>query len=117
MSTRKHKTENQQFHRYARRWNLPPLPPPVSDTHLRGLLRQLYDLDGAGGDAHLVCDAGHLGNETIEWCLQNIAERPATCHPDLEVRELSTQVLLAYRSLPRERRTHIYNNPFEGATV
>jgi len=112
MSTRKHKTENQEFYRYCRRWDLTASPRPVSDAHLRGLLRQLYDLDGAGGDAHLVCDAGHLANETIEWCLQNIAERPEKCHPDQEVRDLSTAVLLAYRSLPPERRTRIYNKPF-----
>jgi len=112
MSTRKHKTENQEFYRYCRRWDLAASPRPASDAHLRGLLRQLYDLDGAGGDAHLVCDAGHLANETIEWCLQNIAERPEKCHPDQEVRDLSTAVLLAYRSLPPERRTRIYNKPF-----
>jgi hypothetical protein len=112
MSTRKLKTENQQFYRYCRRQNLQAFPRPVSDIQIRGVLRQLYDLDGAGGDAHLVCDAGHLGNETIEWCLQNILERPGKCHPDGEVRGLSTDALLAYRSLPRKRRTRIYNRPF-----
>lgn len=112
MSTRKHKTENQQFYRYCRRWNLQPFPRPVSDARLRGVLRQLYDLDGAGGDAHLVCDAGHLGTEAIEWSLQNLAERPEHCHPDAEVRNLSTAALLAYRSLPRARRSRIYNKPF-----
>ena len=70
------------------------------------------DLDGAGGDAHMVCDLGHVGTETIEWCLQNIAERPEKCHPLSEVRELSTAVLLAYRSVPRTRRFRIYNKPF-----
>ena len=93
MSTRKHKTENQEFYRYCRRWDLTAAPRPVPD-------------------AHLVCDAGHLANETIEWCLQNIAERPEKCHPDQEVRDLSTAVLLAYRSLPPERRRRIYNKPF-----
>ncbi len=112
MSTRKHKTENQQFYRYCRQWGLQPFPRPVSDAYLRGVLRQLYDLDGAGGGAHLVCDAGHLGTEAIEWSLQNLTERPEQCHPDAEVRGLSTAVLLAYRSLPRTRRSRIYSKPF-----
>lgn len=112
MSTRKHKTENQQFYRYCRRWDLQSFSRPVSNSHIRGILRQLYDLDGAGGDAHLVCDLGHISTETIEWCLQNIAERPEHCHPVLEVRELSAAVLMAYRSLPRKRRARIYTRPF-----
>ena len=112
MSTRKHKTEDQEFYRYCRHWGLPALSRPVSDADLRGILRQLYDLDGAGGDAHLVCDAGHLKNETIEWCLQNLAERPEKCHPDREVQMLSLSVLLAYRSLPLKRRIRLYNTPF-----
>ncbi len=112
MSTRKHKTQNQQFYRYCRRWDLQPFPRPVSDAHLRGLLQQLYDLDGAGGDAHRVCDLGHLGTETIEWCLQNLSERPDKCHPVPEVQALSQAVLLAYRSLPQSRRSRIYAQPF-----
>ena len=112
MSTRKHKTENRQFSRYCRQWNLQEFSRPVSDTHIRGILRQLYDLDGAGGDAHIVSDLGHVGTETIEWCLQNIAERPEKCHPVREVRDLSAAALLAYRSLPRKRRSRIYNKPF-----
>ena len=113
MSTRKLKTENQQFYRYCRRQNLQAFSRALYQTHRSAeSCGTLYDLDGAGGDAHLVCDAGHLGNETIEWCLQNIVERPGKCHPDGEVRGLSTDALLAYRSLPRERRTRIYNRPF-----
>ncbi len=111
MSTRKHKTQNQQFYRYCRQWSLQPFPHAVSDAHIKGLLRQLYDLDGAGGDAHLVCDAGHLGTDTIEWCLQNLSERPEKCHPVSEVRDLSAAALLAYRSLPLKRRSRIYNGP------
>ncbi|GEM_PF-7125928 len=112
MSTRKHKTENQEFYRYCRSWDLEPFARPVADAFLHDLLRRLYDLDGAGGDAHLVCDAGHYGNETIEWCLQNLAERPEKCHPDPEVRALSTTTLLAYRSLPVSRRARLYSKPF-----
>ncbi len=112
MSTRKHKSEDQRFYDYCRRWDLPAFARPVSDAHIRGVLRQLYDLDGAGGDANRVADLGHLHTEAIEDCLQNLMERPAQCHPDAEVRDLSVSALLAYRSLSMKRRRRIYNKPF-----
>ncbi len=112
MSTRKHKTQNRQFFRYCRQWDIQTFPRPVSDTHIRGLLRQLYDIDGVGGDAHTVCDEGHLSTEAIEWCLRRILEHPEQCSPDSEIRGLAIATLLAYRSLPRDGRFRIYNSPF-----